>query len=124
MWCLKGHNDTPNIARTRTPSCVASQATHNYHSSATAAERVDMVLELVEESLVSRPTFTVALYSTLLIPKELIICDGQDLKITVAKEAVLQEWMDPGSRGMCCIPLEPGKMPMQSEYVLLSKYVA
>ena len=85
------------------------------------AKRVDMMLDLVEEFLISRPTFAAAGYFTLLTLKELIIYDGQGLKITVAKEAILQEWRDPGSRGMCHIPLEPGKKPMQSEYVLLSK---
>ena len=77
--------------------------------------------DLAQDSLISGPEFAEAGYATLLTPEELLIFDGEDLKITVSKEAVLQGWRDPGSRGMRQIPLEPEKTPMHSKYVLLNK---
>ena len=77
--------------------------------------------DLAQDSLISGPKFAEAGYVTLLTPKELLIFDGEDLKMTVSKEAVLREWRDPGSRGVWRIPLEPDKTPMQSKYVLLNK---
>ena len=51
--------------------------------------RVDIVPALVQNSLISDPKFAEAGYVTLLTPKELLIFDGEYLKITVSKEAVL-----------------------------------
>ena len=64
------------------------------------ANRVEMVPDLVEDSLISGPKFAEAGYVTLLTPKELLIFDGKDLKITVSREAVLRGWRDSGSKGM------------------------
>ena len=85
------------------------------------ARRVDIVPTLKEDSLISGPKFTDAGYVSFLTPEELMIFDGQDLKITVSKEAVLSGWRDKGSRGMWRIPLEPNKPPQQSKYVLLDE---
>ena len=52
--------------------------------------RVNIVPDLAEDSLISGPKFAEAGYLTLLTPKELLIFDGEDLQITVSKEAVLQ----------------------------------
>ena len=59
------------------------------HDMRDPARRVDMVPDLAEDSLISGPKFAEAGYVTLLTPKELLIFDGHDLKITVSKEAVL-----------------------------------
>ena len=69
-----------------------------------AANRVEMVPDLVEDSLISGPKFAEAGYVTLRTPKELLIFDGKDLKITVSREAVLRGWRDSGSKGMWRIP--------------------
>ena len=89
------------------------------HNVRDPAGRVDIVPDLAQDSLIRGPKFAEAGYVTLLTPKELLIFDGEDLKITVSKEAVLRGWWDPGSRGIWRIPLEPEKKPMQSKYVLL-----
>ena len=49
------------------------------------AGRVDIVPDLVEDSLISGPKFAEAGYVTLLTPKELLIFDGQDLKLRCQK---------------------------------------
>ena len=82
---------------------------------------MDIVPDLAQDSLISGPKFAEAGYVKLLTPEELLVFDGEDLKITVSKEAVLRGWQDPGSRGMWRIPLEPEKTSMQSKYVLLNK---
>ena len=70
------------------------------HNVRDSVGRVDIVPDLAHHSLISGPKFVEAGYVTLLTPKELLIFDGEDLKITVSKEAVLLGWRDPGSRGM------------------------
>ena len=60
------------------------------HNVRDPAGRVDIVPELAQDSLISGPKFAEAGYVTLLTPKELLIFDGEDLKITVSKEAVLE----------------------------------
>ena len=54
------------------------------------AGRVDIVPDLAEYSLISGPKFSEAGYVILLTSKELLIFDGENLQITVSKEAVLQ----------------------------------
>ena len=85
------------------------------------SNRVDLVPNLKEDSLISGPTFAEAGYVSLLTPEELMIFDGKDLQITVSKEAVLSGWRDKGSRGMWPIPLEPDKPPLKSKHVLLNE---
>ena len=62
------------------------------HNVRDPAGRVDIVPDLTEDSLISGPKFTEAGYVTLLTPEELLVFDGQDLKVSVSKEAVLQGW--------------------------------
>ena len=106
------------------PSGAQMKATYVHklkHPVREPARRVDIVPTLKEDSLISGPKFADAEYVSLLTPEELMIFDGQDLKITVSKEAVLSGWRDKGSRGMWRIPLEPNKPPQQSKYVLLDE---
>ena len=106
------------------PSGAKMEATYVHklkHKVRDPAGRVDIVPDLVEDSLISGPKFAEAGYVTLLTPKELLIFDGDDLKVSVSKKAVIHGWRDPGSKGMWRIPLEPYKHPMKSEYILLNK---
>ena len=123
-----GDNFIPTTERSdkifNQPSGAQMEATFIHklkHKVRDPAGRVDIVPELAEDSLISGPKFAETGYVTILTPKELLIFDGRDLTISVSKEAVLQGWRDPGSRGMRQIPLEPEKTPMHSKYVLLNK---
>ena len=123
-----GDNFIPTLKRSNKifnqPSGAQMEATvvHKLkHPVRDPANKVDMVPDLVEDSLISGPNFAEAGYVTLLTPDELLIFDEKDLKITVSKEAVIKGWRYPGRKGMWRIPLEPEKAPMDSTYILLSK---
>ena len=100
-----------------TPASTISKLHHEVRE---PARTVDMVPGLKHNSLLSGPKFADANYITLLTPTEVLIYDGQDLKITTSKEAILRGWRDKPS-GLWRIPLEANKTPKQSEYVLLPK---
>jgi len=53
---------------------------------------VDMVPELKHNSLISTSKFADANYITILIPTEVLIYDGTELKLEINKDAVLRGW--------------------------------
>ena len=92
-----GDNFIPTTERSdkifNQPSGAQMEATYVHklkHNVRDPAGRVDIVPNLAQDSLISGPKFAEAGYVTLLTPKELLIFDGEDLKITVSKEAVLR----------------------------------
>ena len=108
-----GDNFIPTTKRSdkvfNQPSGTQMEATYVHklkHNVRDPVGRVDIVTDLAQEILISGPKFAEAGYVTLLTPKELLIFDGEDLKITVSAKAC----------GEC--HWNHKKTPMQSKYVL------
>ena len=81
------------------------------------ARTVDMVPDLKHNSLISASKFADANYITVLTPTEVLIYDGERLKLEINKEAVLRGWRD-SETGLWRVPLNPDTPNLQSEYVL------
>ena len=83
------------------------------------ARTVDIVPELKHNSLISASKFADANYITILTPTEVLIYDGNGLKLEVNHDAILQGWRE--ASGLWRVPLSKNKDPKESEYVLLTK---
>ena len=99
---------------------TASTIAKLHHKVREPARTVDMVPALKHNSLISGPKFADANYVTVLTPNEVLIYDGNDLKISTSKDAILRGWRD-STTGLWRIPLEEKCAPTKSEYVLLPK---
>jgi len=64
---------------------------------------VDMVPDLKHNSLISASKFADANYITVLTPTEVLIYDGERLKLEINKEGVLRGWRD-SEAGLWCVP--------------------
>ena len=98
----------------------ASTISKLHHNVREPARSVDMVPALKHNSLLSGPKFADANYITVLTPEEVLIFDGEDLKLSASKEAVLRGWRDIPS-GLWRVPLETTCAPRKSEYILLPR---
>ena len=67
----------------------ASTTAKLHHQLREPARTVDMVPSLKHNSLLSGPKFADTNYITILTPSEVLIYDGENLKIQVSKEAIL-----------------------------------
>ena len=67
-----------------------------------------MVPSLKHNSLLSGPKFADANYVTVLTPSEVLIFDGDNLKIQVSKVAILRGWRSKAS-GLWEVPLDPNE---------------
>ena len=83
-----------------------------------SAHTGDMVPDLKHNSLISASKFADANYITVLTPTEVLIYDGEELKLEINREAVLRGWRD-RETGLWCVPLNPDAPTLQSEYELL-----
>ena len=83
------------------------------------ARTVDIVPDLKHNSLISASKFADANYITVLTPTEVLIYDGEELTMTINKEAILRGWRE--TAGLWRVPLSKTTTPIKSEYVLLSK---
>ena len=83
------------------------------------ARTVDMVPELKHNSLISASKFVDANYITILTPTEVLIYDGDGLKLEINHDAILRGWRE--ASGLWRVPLSKDAYSTQAEYVLLSK---
>lgn len=83
---------------------------------------MDIVPELQHNSLLSDSKFADTNYVTVLTPTEVLLYDGNDLKISINSDAILRGWQDKAS-GLWRIPLEPTTPPPDLKYLLLDKNV-
>jgi hypothetical protein len=72
----------------------ASTKAKLHHKLREPARTVDMVPELKHNSLISASKFADANYITVLTPTEVLIYDGEGLKIEINKDTVLRGWRD------------------------------
>ena len=71
-------------------TAAASTKAKLHHKLREPARTVEMVPDLQHNSLISGPKFANANYITILTPEEVLVYDGDDLKLTVNKDAVLR----------------------------------
>ena len=72
----------------------ASTKAKLHHNVRDPARNVEMVPDLQHNSLISGPKFADANYITVLTPNEVLIYDGDDLQISVNKDATLRGWRE------------------------------
>ena len=94
-----------------------------HHKVREPARTVDMVPDLKHNSLISGAKFAEANYVTVLTPDELLIYDGDELHMTVNKEAVLRGWREQKRGGLWRVPLTTIVPPQKAEYLLLSREI-
>ena len=96
----------------------ASKKSKLHHLVREPARTVDIVPDLKQNSLLSASKFADANYITLLTPDEVLIYDGNTLKMTIENYAILRGWRDP-TTGLWRVPLDKNTPPPKSNYGLL-----
>ena len=99
----------------------ASNKAKLHHELCEPARTVDMVPQLQHNSLISGVKFAEANYVTILTPDEVLVFDGEDLKLQINKDAVLRGWREQKPGGLWRVPLQGDCPPLESEYILLPK---
>ena len=89
---------------------AASTQSKLYQDVHEPAKTVDMVPELKRKLLIIRGKFADEKYITVLTPTEVLIYDGNDILISVYKEAILRGWKDTAT-GLWHVPLQPNVQP-------------
>ena len=99
---------------------AASAQSKLYHDVREPAKTVDMVSELKHNSLISGAKFADTNYITVLTPTEVLIYDGNDIRISVSEEEILRGWRD-NATGLWRVPIQPNVPPPKSEFIFLDK---
>ena len=99
---------------------AASKQAKLHHQVREPARTVDIVPGLKHNSLLSASKFADANYITILTPTEVLIYDGEDLKLTVSNEAVLRGWRDETS-GLWRVPLKEEVNNVEEDTILFDR---
>ena len=99
---------------------AASKQAKLHHQVREPARTVDIVPGLKHNSLLSASKFADANYITILTPTEVLIYDGEDLKLTVSNEAVLRGWRDEPS-GLWRVPLKEEVNNVEEDTILFDR---
>ena len=99
---------------------AASMQAKLHHQVREPARTVDIVPGLKHNSLLSASKFADANYITVLTPTEVLIYDGEDLKMTVSTDAVLRGWRDEPS-GLWRVPLKEAVSNENEDTILIDR---